>query len=257
MLATIKDMNQKLLQKLQALLNLAGSDVNQHESDLAMQRAVEIATKYGIDLASISPKDQEAMKEEFTRDKVDDEDRKILHGEYCRCILRKFFKIDVVKTYNSNNEAVFHFIGRKSDVEFSKFLYGYLIQEFVRRWKQYLKVYNPVKRDYTEKKAFFFGVLCGLLDKLQEAKNKAESEGLVEVAATKHLDAGDLEKSYELMIVSESEALQSAVSTYFPKIKPGKNFRRPVQNDATRNRALNSGYQEGQKINIPGAPLTA
>jgi hypothetical protein len=217
----------------------------QREADQAMEMAMKIATKHGVDLASVSEKEFQASKEAFANEVIDKSNKNVPHESYVVSLIQSHFRVKTVTGFHIS------FVGKTSDVVLAKFLYFFLLEEFIRRWKTYYTTHKVHNRYAVERKRFLYGVMMGLHRKLTEAKKAAEEEGLTETSGAKHIEIGVLKKNYSLMVVTEEESLNNALGEYFPKLKKGKIFKMPTGQKET----LKHGFEAGQRINIPGAPL--
>jgi len=223
---------EKILQKLEKLVALAGSD-NEHEANLAMETAIRIATENNIELSQLSrdsrPKDK-IEKEETGKGEA----RLPVTHRFTTDIIQKYFNVSVVTGGNRDTGRKLWFIGKKEDIDFAKFLNSYLENTFFRLWYAYYKR-NPHEKNARE--SYFLGLWQGLTAKLKETKAKIEQTL-----------ADNIKQGYSLMLVDNKAALDNAMTVFFPKLIHTKGKATQIKS----NNALADGYANGKEINIHG-----
>ncbi len=222
----------KILTKLEKLLALSDSP-NQHEAEAAMEKAIQLATQNNIDLSRVSaqnrPKDQ-IENEELSANAS----RLPITHLFVADILKQFFSVRIVSGGGRISGRRLYFIGRKSDIENAKFLYGFLNTTFMRLWHGHYKK-NPHLNLATARQGYLLGLWQGLTAKLKAAKAAAEQ--------TLHTEE---RHGYQIMIVDHEKALQNAITNFFPDAKTIKSkTRRDVDDDS-----LKAGYRDGGNINL-------
>jgi type IV secretory pathway VirB4 component len=223
---------EKILQKLEKLVALAGSD-NEHEATLAMQRAIQIAMENNIELSQLSRDSRPTDKIEKEETGKNDARLPVTH-RFIADIIQRFFNVSVVTGGSRHSGRKIWFIGKKEDIDFAKFLNSYLENTFFRLWYAYYKK-NPHAKNARE--SYFLGLWQGLSAKLQETKNKIEQDL-----------AENIKQGYSLMIVDNKKALDTALGEYFPALRHTKGRTIPVKSNA----ALNDGYEKGKQIDVNG-----
>lgn len=167
-------MNSTVIEKIKKLFSLANSD-NPHERDLALAKAQRIATENNVDLALLDLSDAGTVKEEeMVEDKFSIGKQLSAHKRFVSSIVTEVCGVEVVY-WNHFSGRQISFLGPKSSVEFAKWLYGYLVDEYVRRWNYERKANNlPAAHRNT----FYLGVYHGQRTKIREEKAAAESEAI-------------------------------------------------------------------------------
>ena len=204
-------MDSNHVEKIKKLLALAQSD-NQNERDLALAKAAAFAAEHDIDVALIDVSDVGQIKEEpiirhdFTHRPMR---RRPVEHRFIANILMVHFKVDIVW----RRHAEWTFIGRKTDVEFAKWLCGFLLEEFPRRWKTYCANNADQTVGYSMapyRNTFMLGLRDGLSKKLRAAKSEVESA---------KLSSAESRSKYALVIQDEKARRQSAMETFFPRLR--------------------------------------
>lgn len=220
--------SQEVIQKLQKLLRLAGS-ANRNEAELAMQRAQEIAVKYKIELASVSP--SERPVEEYLREGI--QRNRSFQQRYIDWLLPKHFSVKIIHAAGTAGSQAW-FIGKSTDIAFAKWVHEFLQAEFPRLWQKYQRETRCGQGARTD---YFYGLYVGLDAKLTEARQRAEKE---------NIQAGSqLATSYQLAVVSDREALAKAVTGFFPRLQHSK-----ASISGKFASAITAGRQDGRNINI-------
>ncbi len=221
---------ESILEKIRALLRLAKSD-NVHEAALAMQKAVELATKHALDLSDISP---------------DDDLNKII-GERLPCparlareyveafnIVHGFFNVNLTVIKGSGRVL---FVGTQMDIEIADYVCTFLVRSCRECLAKYKAQEKQARRKTTGAKivnyieGFFFAIRLNL--RKQREAQKAENAGLAIVLSNGHA-AREAAASELLKGGGKVTTLATA----------------PVRKDR---RAMFSGYLAGDKTQInPG-----
>lgn len=221
----------KILSKIQKLLALSDSP-NQHEAEAAMAMAVKLSTQHNIDLSRVSV--DQRQPDEFGKETIGGESSRLpVTMLYTVSIIQKFFSVRILTSGNRANGRGLTFIGKKSDIENAKFIYGFLNSTFLRLWHNFYK--NNRHLDVkTARKSYFLGLFRGLSAKLEDAKKSVEST----------IDAND--NRYQIMIVNNAKALDNAVIQFFPRSRTAPKNRTRYESNA----AITAGERDGAKINI-------
>jgi len=218
--------------KIEKLLRLSQSS-NQHESELAMQKAKELAMQHDLDLSSLEASANQEVKEEFIKESVDNEGKQSSMAVFINDILVNHFKVYVVTSRVRYQSTTTHCIGRKSDIETAKFVRNFLEVTFVRLWKEFKRKYNLPT---TEKKTYFQGLWSGLNQKLRE----------IEESTLKKSDI-DIQNRYALIVKNEIELRKDAAKDFFNNLKEASSKR--VSTNGSLSTYL-AGQQAGKDINI-------
>lgn len=239
-------MNESLLNKLSKLLNLSKS-ANQNEAELALQKAVQLATEAGIDLAIVEARGQnQAEKLEMIEEKLDCGQRLPTTQKYASWLLNAHFGVQVVYSGGRYSGRTITILGDKKDVEFAKFVNEFVQDEFQRRWEYYKKTHNV---SIKFKQTFLYNCWRGLNDKLTEARTAAES---AKIDSLPNEEKANVQNRYTLALVSKRETVDNFVRTRFPSLRNTR-----VSINANANGAVASdGYSSGRSINI-NRPIAA
>jgi hypothetical protein len=227
-----------LIERIRKILALSNSNV-EGEREAALLKAQELATRHNIDLAQIEParveREEPIQKEEMACGK-----RLPVTQHLVSRLLQTHFGVRVIYSGGRYYGRTLTLVGTKTDVEFARFVNGFLNTEFMVRWHEY-KERNcaPVG----ERNSFLFGASRGLDEKLTLAKRKAELDGFASVAPEKR---DDTQKAYALMVVSKESRVDAAVDEMFPTLR---SVRRSYSGHHSAN-AYSSGFAAGRRINI-------
>ena len=205
-------MNEQLLEKLKKLLNLSKS-ANQHEAELALQKATAMATEAGIDLAIVSARQvSEAEKLELIQEKIDCGKRMASLQKYASWLLKKHFNVDVVYSGSAYYGRTLNILGDKKDVEFAKFVNEFVQDDMQRRWDYYKKT-NNLSVKY--KDTFMYNVWRGLDQKLTEAKTTVEQ---TRFSAMNESERSNTQTRYGLVVASKKQAVEGFTRKSFPNL---------------------------------------
>ena len=121
-------MNDAVIERIKKLLRL-GRSPNQHEAELAMQRAFELAEKYRIEVESLDPDDREAavVHEWFLAGA-----RMSFLKKRALSIVQSFFHVDVC---TSLPRVVF--VGRSTDITIAHYVWEFLVTAGTRCLRAY------------------------------------------------------------------------------------------------------------------------
>ena len=171
------DQNSEVLEKIKKLLRL-GTSANQHEAELALQRAFELARRHNIDLASVD---------------VDDQTRRILHKAFGlgqRTSLLHKLAIRVVHNHFNVSAIMsnyFHpnllcvanrviFVGTETDIEIAWYVVDFLVSACRKSLRQFQKE-SPRKLTPNKRRGFIAGFFYGVSSKLRLSENQLQIEG--------------------------------------------------------------------------------
>lgn len=250
-------MNQPIFEKITKLLRLA-ERAQGPEAELALMRATQLAAEHQIDLATIDTTEGETeRKEEFLKDEVEYSEKSL--AVYIQWLLTNHFRVQTCF-----NRRVVYFVGRKSDVVFAQYLFGWLNDRFLSEWREEKKKphHGAGRRSA---KAFFYGMYQGLNEKLRRAKKDAEESRISQIATTKTQDDDsatitvndsynaaktELVAQYQLALVNEKDELQKEYERAFPDVS-----RRASSMSYSRGAGIAAGRAAGARTRIPGIPL--
>ena len=203
---------QAILDKIKKLLRLSRS-ANQHEAELALSRAMQLAAKHRIDLSKVDASEENAVTHKYSKSWK----RVPLEGQLAATIVNRFFRVKTIY-HQSWREEKIAIIGTRSDVEIARYVFDFLVGHFRRSWNK------RINRRLRRRDAFMQGMYHGLFFKLLESEEPSESE--------------------DAAIVS---SFGTYIEEFFGKLttKESKQKRRPGT-DASRF----AGYQAGQATDI-------
>ena len=217
-------------EKIEKLIRLSKSS-NQHEAELAMQKAKEIAMQNDLDMSQLQVTAEQDIKEEFTKEFIEDRGKKSCIAIYIFDILKKHFKVTTV-TARSYKSTEIYFIGRKDDVQSAKYIYNFLDVTFNRLWKEYKKQNNLPTR---YKLTYMNGLWKGLLQKLDEIEREALSKNNI-----------DSQNKYAVIVKNEMVLRDEFMNNLFNNIKKTTTRHNLRGDDET----YNAGIASGRNINI-------
>lgn len=246
-LISIDDAPDDVARKLIGLLAMAsGNGATEAEMQNAMALAQRMALKHRIDLATINMEDAGVAPppEEMTSEKivVGDGPRRPPADRWLIAILMDHYNVEVV--YHTDSRAAadggtgskVSFIGRKSDVAFAIYAYGYMLKAFSRAWHQYKRKHGaPMSR----RASFYYGVYSGLDEKLRQDRGDAERELLTDSTAAQ----------YGLAVIQEKDAREAFKSQLHPVLRKMKT---PAPN-IYHSGAVSDGRDAGRNITIAKA----
>jgi len=205
-------MNEQLLEKLKKLLNLSKS-ANQHEAELALQKATAMATEAGIDLAIVSARQvSETEKLELIQEEIDCGKRMASLQKYASWLLKKHFNVDVVYSGSAFYGRTLNILGDKKDVEFARFVNEFVQDDMQRRWDYYKKTNNLSVKF---KDTFMYNVWRGLDQKLTEAKATVEQ---TRFSAMNESERSSTQTRYGLVVASKKQAVEGFTRKSFPNL---------------------------------------
>jgi hypothetical protein len=205
-------MNEKLLEKLKKLLNLSKS-ANQHEAELALEKATAMATEAGIDLAIVSARQvSETEKLELIQEKIDCGKRMASLQKYASWLLKRHFNVDIVYSGSAYYGRTLNILGDKKDVEFAKFVNEFVQDDMQRRWDYYKKT-NNLSVKY--KDTFMYNVWRGLDKKLADAKTTVEQ---TRFSAMNESERSNTQTRYGLVVASKKQAVEGFTHKSFPNL---------------------------------------
>lgn len=224
---------QEIIEKLRKLLRLATDKAaTQGEAEAAMQKAQELALRYKVELAGLEHAERPA--EEYTEDRQ--QRRKTFQAKYVEWIVRKHFNVSMV--YGAGGQLFV--IGKRTDIEFAKWVTEFLEGEFPRLWQSYQR---ETRCNQGARVNYFYGVYTGLDAKLTENKQRVEGEAIIEAEMN-----GDrrIAANYQLAVVSDQKALAAAMKRFHPNLKFSGRSTINIRHES----AIAAGQRAGRNINI-------
>lgn len=215
----------KLIDRLKKLLALAGNNPSQSEAEAALSKAQAIAIEHGIDLAMIGETENE---EEIVRDEMEFGQRLPTVNNYVTNVLVKFFNVRIITSGSRYGGRKLIFVGKQSDINTAKYVYGWLSDTMVRCWHNYYKN-NDVQLSH--KQSYLFGFYNGLVNKLDINKYRIEKE---------KLKTDDDKSKYAVATVNLEKKIQSFIDDEFPRLRTSAS-KRITMDSNSYNRGLNDG----------------
>lgn len=235
-------MNSSVIEKIKKLFALAQSD-NAHERDTALAKAQRIATENQVDLALLDLSSVGVVKEEaLTEEELTLGKRLEVHKKFVARIVRDACNVDIL--YRSTDIGfdsqkhretgvygrlqTLSFLGKVSDVTFAKWLYPFLLDEYVRRWNYERKAHDlPAGHRNT----FFLGVFEGQNQKLAAERNSAKRDAIARHAAATPVSVAGVESApavstervteltqkYALTVVNEQSRRRAFLKEKYPR----------------------------------------
>lgn len=262
----ITPVSSPIIERVKKLLSLANSD-NANERDVAIAKANALIAEHNIDAVLLQTVDA-AKPETFEETVVQTGVRRSVECKFIGWLLHKHFRVEIViwtRWVTGRRQVDIHFFGRKSDAEFAQWLYGYLREEFSRRWI-YFK--NSTGAPATERTTFLYGMYEGLNARLQEEAQAVEDKRTAEIAAAQAnaqaigstvdgiagqaQTAEQLKGRYALALQDEKESRLAAHRRLHPDLKSGRASRLNLRGTAARD----AGRSAGRSIST-NRPLAA
>ncbi len=271
----IDDVDSAKARKLIGLLAMAkGSGASEQEMETAMAAAQRFAIQHRIDLNTIveGQTGLSAPVEEMTEGQIrvgigkrrppanrfivnilsDFFDVEVLYGtdrsdpDY-KARVEDWVKADIASTRRERDggyiprpdpPSTVIFLGRRSDVAFAQYAYGYLQTAFARAWRKY-KNENDAPMKW--RASFYSGIYQGLRNKLTRDRREAEQQLLGA--------AGMAPETYSLAVITEADQRQAFVKDKHPVLRTSRNAPVNVENYG----AVREGRAAGEKITISKA----
>ena len=195
-------MNSTVIERIKKLLSLAQSD-NANERDAALAKAQRIATENAVDLALLDLSDVGVVKEEeMIEDKVSLGRQLSAHKRFVTSIVTEVCGVEIVYWVRGWNEKSVSYLGPKSAVEFAKWLHGFLLDEYVRRWNYERKAHDLPA---THRNTFYLGIRDGQRQRIRDEKLRAEREAIQSRAVEAVSAAGAVEGVAEAVETKKQE----------------------------------------------------
>ncbi len=224
-------MNDALIERIKKLLALAGNNPNEHEAQLAMERAKAIALENEIDIAKLN--NFQSKEEKYTSESIDFGKRSPIVSRYITNILEKFFRVRCIRVGSRMSGMKMAFIGKTQDIETAMYIFSFLQNAMTSAWQEYYDQ-NPHSQLRTARESYYLGFYNGLCGKLRK----------IEEQATQNL--GENSSKYALMCKSDADKLNNALSQMFGRITQ-------IAKKASNSRDINAysnGFKDGESVNL-------
>jgi len=222
-----------VVDKIQKLLALSKSS-NQHEAELALTRAKELAFKHELDLAQIQSEKQVEKPTIVKSEQLPVTERKLAQ-DYISAILQSHFRVRVIYTYHNCTRGL-TLVGKKTDLEIATYVNEFLIRETKSLFEQFLTS-KGVRVSYGNYYApsWFYGCWEGLDHKLTLAERDLLKSESVE-----------RQSNFAVMIRNDKALVADRVKEYFPKLTNAKNSSGKIDNY----NAISAGRKAGSSIDL-------
>lgn len=208
---------QDILDKLEKLLRLSESS-EQNEAELAMKRAMDLATKYNIDLNRVSMASGKSASLEFITERTVIGQRMPIAQFFIVGILLQHFNVRILYGGNRAFGRNLVFIGTANNIAIAKKVNDYLNHVFPVLWRKYRAEKNlplnmvqwregkQIKISFRE--SYFKGLASGFSSKLSEQEQQTINSNLSESEKQK----------YGLVVVDHKEQLSNFMKMEWPKL---------------------------------------
>lgn len=239
---TISD---SLVNKIRGLLRLTKSN-NQHEAELAMQRAKALCVKYDLDLASIDPNKTKNTEEPIIKgDNVSLGKRMCVCQKWVSNLLQCHFNVKIIYFGNRRYGQHIVFVGRKRDIDIATYLNEFLNREFLELWRQYY-VKNKPMVTLEHRGGYIAGLATGLGEKISESQKNTEEETFDQIEYERGNEGMEQVKNiYALAVINHRKKLSEKVDELFPRLRSIK-----VGSSPHNWNSYNDGRAKGRTINI-------
>ncbi len=191
----------KIVDRIRRCLALAASAAGTPEGDVAMERAVSMAAKEGLDISSISLEVNTSAERFFFEPTANSMWRALLANEIC-----KYVGMEMLRDKNR-----FHLIGRKSDMDSWRAFYSRAEREIDEEAKRYISRHGGGKSDGD---TFRKGAASGFGDRLAKYKREAEASDNGKVAVKIASD-----ESFALVMIGRELEVTSLKHRLYPNTK--------------------------------------
>lgn len=235
-------MNNEIIEKLKKLIRLGTSD-NENESQMAMKRAQALAIEHRIDLALLNAWEDKEAEEKYEKKSFGCGQRFSVSQRFVNWIIERHFNVSIVLTGARCCGRGLCFIGKTSDIEYAAYINEYLNETFMRLWKSY-KTKNNAPTSY--RASYLLGLYRGLNEALEANQHKAKADKVASIQAESGEEAANkAQASFELMLASEKDKLNKALTTFFPTLKRAARYSVSVKSNV-----LDDGKRDGASISI-------
>lgn len=228
-----------IYERLKKLLSLSRGATGA-EAETALAMAMKLATKHEIDISTVQLTSAEQKKEEMVNQETMSGNRLPVCQKWISWILQDHFKVNIIYGGSRYGGRIVYLLGRKSDVEFAKYVQDFLREHMMRSWKYYQQTNNSSTRF---RATYFSGFHRGLSQKLDDAKKAQREESFSNVPEA---NRAEVESRYGLVVISEKDARKSFVDSQFQNIRSVRSSCR-INYDSNVNSA---GFTAGRSTNI-------
>lgn len=167
---------EKVIDKIRKILELAERGATQAECDTAMAQAQKLLDKYNISMASVN-RHKSAGDKYIRGDYIPANDKASLLERASCAIISKFCNIAFIvhshNTFQGRRRDIVAY-GQKHNVEIASYMQPWLMNEFDRRWQHY-KVDNNLK-GAKYRNTFIYGMWTGLDKKIEQQRLETAKE---------------------------------------------------------------------------------
>lgn len=239
-----------IVEKIRKLLRIdEDRGATEAEVTAAIAMATKLAHRHNIDLASIDAAEITATGEPI----VDEvfrpqrsgggfvEDKLPVANKYLVWLLQSFFAVRVVEgttwvESELRNAPSLNIIGRRTNVQIAIYVYGFLYNEFQRRWRAYKQKENA---PMAARGTFYNGMYQALRKKLDETMGETMLEKQQEIVAPTGT-------SMAMVLRTEEEKVEAAMKEAHPRLVYVKRSVPDVHDYSS----LYAGREAGAQINI-------
>lgn len=237
-----------LVEKIRKLLALSSNlNDSKEQAELAMKKAVELATQSGINLATIQVFENKKSEDPIIKgEEISLGKRKSVCQKYIAWLLQNHFHVKVIYEggrYTGNSLIL---IGLKKDIEVATYIQGYLNQEFMRLWHQYRKA-NPAVQT-SQRNSYLWGLYEGLTTKLKNQESETESETFSTMESNQGVETTTkIKECYAVTKVSHKKRLEKSLEDFYPRLHT---ISRSYTNYNHSESARESGFNAGKNISL-------
>jgi len=227
----LTEQGRRCIAKVEKLLALAGS-ANEHEANLAMQKANELIEKYNINSL------QSGKEQNYASHIIDEKKKQIAtYKRHLVQIIQDFFFVRVViaglyDPLRNQTYKTIELLGTRENVIVAEYCYSFLNNKLHSLWQQNRKRFVGVTK--TEKNSYFLGVLRGFYENLQEQQQKNRS-------------VGESMQTGRDLVCKSDPGLDEFVGMRFPRLKRRKTSGRGIK---VYSNTFNEGQETGKKITL-------
>lgn len=170
----------KVLEKIQKLLNLASDKSNEHESAVAASMAAKMMAKYNIDMADVIAADLTSNKDNLV-------DEALVNSSYAKNppLWLSTLAINITKVFDCRIRMIWnkelrrykiHIFGYKPDVQVSRYVFVFIFNRILEISEEYENSMKKQNRFFniTLKKDYMLGLAIGIYSKLSDLYKKEE-----------------------------------------------------------------------------------
>ena len=232
-----------LIEKIKGLLRLATSG-NEHEANLAMQRARSLCIKHEIEMASLDAFSDGKPKanEPIVQDSVGLGKRMAISQHLVSRLLGKYFNVRVLYGGSRYGGRKLLLIGRKSDIELGHYLNNHLNNEFLRLWRKYYSENESRGVTLKDRPGFLIGLSQGLSEKLDESQKVTEQESFASLPVEQ---TEQVKQNYALAVINLKKNIDDKVKEFYPNL--GKSYN---HTQVHNHNSIGAGRVMGKSISL-------